>query len=127
MTRLTWPERRNMLRLAGRLMCFGYMWRGRIYEDPLWKRFMVSLRAFVIGLPKLVGALIGQYHPDAVIPLYCWLLGLDTHIEKFLGIHKPSDGRIVDPRHRAAALEAIEESRAAARRMEAEKSLRRKE
>lgn len=119
MRRIEREERAVTLRIGKRNMLFAYLCDVPAYDSPLWDRVLTALFFFAMGVVQVFAGLTGLYSSEAIVWIGTWMVIIPWKIRKCLGV-KPDpelSDRIVDPRNRIAALDAIEQSRAEARSM----------
>lgn len=88
------------------------LWSKKYLSDPLWERLIACPFVFLMGWINLLSGMTGLYFGEAVSWLGWQRVCLKCWVEDVFGIETDPElsQRIVDPRHRLAALDAIEKS-----------------
>jgi hypothetical protein len=104
--------RRNTLCVGKLNISFSYLRNDRALDDPLWERLLTAFFFFLMGIVQVYAGLTGVYYDQAIVWIGGWMIITTGKIERWLGVKTDPDlsRRIVDPRHKAAALEAIDKS-----------------
>lgn len=94
------------------------LWSRKRRFDPWWERLAACPFVFCMGPVNLFSAITSVYFGEAIQWLGCQHVSFKILIEDTFRVEVDPEmsKRIVDPRHRLAALDAIEQSMARARR-----------
>ena len=111
-TRLVWPHRIQTLRVGLWGLVLHSLWRKELEHEPLLLKILRATIYFAMGIVETLGGLTGYYIEGVVPWLGEWHVTLQIMVEDWLGIKQDPElsQRIVDPRNRLSALEAIDES-----------------
>lgn len=120
MTRLNATERDTTLRVGWANVRLWTLWGRPAWDEPLWERLVVAAFFFLMGIVQVFAGLTGIYFSQAIVWIGFWMVHIPIKIEDWLGVERDPDlsKRIVDPRHRLAALEEIDRSKREARRLQ---------